>query len=665
MARFNLIDQEIQHFLYVDDLELIVYAMMILSIIILLYGTHTFIKRWTYNGQKIPVNDLGRRLKNLLTYGLLQRKVINHAYAGIMHTFIYVGMIGLFIATGLRAIDYHPILGSPVLVGQIYLWFKLGANIFGVMATLGAGMALFRRLTKGTSDLPNVLSDNLVLLGIIFVNVSGFLLDSIATFSYRLDWIGFYDPIGTSITFLFSSISPPDLITIYRVLWASHMIVVFVAIALIPYTKLSHILIGAFANTFYARAESPSLPQAIPNIYDIVENGKTLGVQKAVETTWKQRMDYDSCIKCTRCHNSCPANVSGKLLSPMDTMLKMRKLTIDGWEKPIWPDHIEAEAVWSCVLCGACVSECPLQIDQPETIMELRRGLFFEEKHVDREIKLISANILSKGNPYGFNSSEKEGWLNSLIESGLCEFAEKNSEYDYLYWIGCVTSLDPDLRKSSERLLKILKKAGMRVAILAEEQCCGDPSRRVGDELMFVEVLNMNKEIFQNYHFKKIVTGCPHCFNSLKNEYQQYNCALKVEHSTETLEHLINESKIIPENPVNLTVTYHDSCYLGRWNDIYDSPRNVLSAIPGVKLVEMERTRGNAFCCGGGGAQLFYEIKRGDRISKIRMAEAQKTSAEALIIACPYCSSMFKGEKTDLKLMDLTELLEKTIDYSK
>ncbi|MBN1682230.1 4Fe-4S dicluster domain-containing protein [Candidatus Bathyarchaeota archaeon] len=643
---------------------MIVYVGMILSLISLFYGVYKFYKHWTFNGEKITIGNTKQGLKNALLYGLLQRKVINQKFAGLMHSLIYIGMVGLFISTALRALDYHPILIINPLQGQIYLWFKLLANIFGVLTIIGSLMALYRRITKTPQELPNDSMDILILIGIIVIMVTGFFLDSISTLAYRVEWISFYDPIGTSLLFLFENMDPTSLTLLYRGLWLFHMVIAFFAIAILPYTKLSHIIIGAFVNTFYAREYNPSYPEPIPNIYDLIENEQTMGIQKISESNWKQRIDYDSCVKCGRCTNACPAYASGKPLSPMDLMIDLHTLgSKQQYDSSIWPEHVKTETIWSCVLCAACVKECPFMIDHTETIIELRRGLFFEETTVERNIKQISANISSKGNPYGFSSNDKKTWLNELIKKELCEYAQEGKEYDYLYWIGCVTNYEPAQRKTAESLLNILKKTGAKVAILSDEKCCGDPARRIGDELSFIESTQNNIENLNKYKYKKLVTNCPHCFNSLKNEYKQYDYNIPVEHYVETLENLLKEKKITPKN-IELKVTYHDSCYLGRWNNIYDAPRNLLSNIPGIKLVEMEKNKEKSFCCGGGGGQLFYEVPEGERISKLRIEQAQKTNTEAIIVSCPYCNSMFKGENTETKIMDLIELLEKSLEIN-
>ena len=442
------------------------------------------------------------------------------------------------------------------------------------------------------------------------------------------------------------------------------MVLAYGSMALIPVSRLTHIWIGGIVNTFFSRLEPPGALSPIPNIYEIIEEDGTIGVQRCSETTWKQRMDFDSCVQCARCHNACPAQVSGKPLSPMKVIMNMRGLMAgDGWERDIWPGTVELDTIWSCVSCGACVSECPLLIDPVDTIMELRRGLYFEEKNVPREIQEISFNIMNDGNPYAFGSSEKEEWTKGLVENGLCEYATVGTEYDYLYWISCVIRYDSELRGSTESLLKILKRMGKRVAILVDKQCCGDPARRIGDELMFVEVAKMNHEALSQFTFERMLTSCPHCFNSFKFEYPQYGFEIDVEHYTTTVDELLREASPDLKIDTGQTVTFHDPCYLGRWNKVYDAPRRIIESIDGITLKEMDRTREKSFCCGGGGGHMFYEIKEGERISKLRMEESIQTDAETLLVACPYCNTMLKSEASEkIKVMDIAELLEAAME---
>ena len=663
MLDFQLVRQEIEHFLYVKDFELLAYSTFVLVILALSYGGMKYWKRWTRGNQKILVNNITRRLGLALKYGLLQYKVVDRPFVGIMHLLLYVGIAALVHTTILRLVDNHRILGLHPLVGNAYLWYKLVANVAGMMVTFGAIMGFYRRLTKGTRDLPNTLSDNILLADLAIIMLTGFVLDSISTMTYRTGWIGPFDPVGSLMIPLFINIDKAVLNQLYRATWLFHLLIVTASVALIPHSKLRHLVISAFANTFMARPENPAHPSAFEGLTQMIENESfELGIKSLEQTSWKQRMDFDSCVSCARCHNSCPANLSENVLSPMELMRSLKSQMDKGnWGSAIWPETIEPKAIWSCVTCGACVDECPFLIDQAETIMELRRGMHFEDVNVQRDVKLISANITNHGNPYGFSRTERQAWLSSLEEKALAELARPDQRYDYLYWIGCVTAYDPNLRNVAESTLRLLKKAGQSVAVLVEEVCCGDPARRVGDELMFSQTVGTNKKLLDLYKYRSVLTSCPHCFNSLKNEYKQYGCQLSVEHHAQTLYELVRKGRLKPTEPVKLKLTFHDSCYLGRWNKMYREPRDIVAAIPNASLLEMRRNREKAFCCGGGGARLFYEVDKEERISSIRIREAMETKADALLVTCPYCNSMFRGEAKEIRILDIAELLDQAI----
>ena len=658
--------ERVLHFLFVEDLKIIVSIGFIGLVFIFLQSNYRFYRRWTYKGQTIKLDHIWDRLKRVIYYGVAQRRLIQTNYLGMMHALVFLGLGGLTISTMLRSTDFYFFQDSQLLQSQIYLLYKLGSNLCGIIALIGLLMALLRRLNGATEGLSNTPIDNLLLLDLILIVVTGFLMDGIATLSYRNDWIGGWDPIGTRVLNFFTGFSPSTLERIYRTLWGIHLFLSFFSMALIAYTKLSHMWIGGIINTFFSRLDPPNTLKPIHDLNEIIEGDGTIGVQRASETTWKQRMDFDSCVECARCHNACPAQVSGKPLSPMRVEMNLRGLMdSEGWEKSIWPDNLGVDTIWSCVACGACVSTCPLLIDPVDTIMDLRRGLYYEEENVSREIKEISFNIMSNGNPYGFGSVEKKDWTKKLVDKGLCEYADADSEYDYIYWIGCVISHDPQLRSSSESLLKILKKLGKRVAILEDEQCCGDPARRIGDELMFVEVAKTNHEELSRYKFGKMLTSCPHCFNSFRFGYPQYNFGQKIEHYTTLLDELLRETELDLQINGKQTVTYHDPCFLGRWNNIYDAPRKIIESINGVSLTEMRRTHEKSFCCGGGGGHMFFEIEEGDRISKLRMDESHDTGAEILLVACPYCNTMLGTEASEkTRVMDIAEFLEAAMNTS-
>ena len=654
--------RKVRHFLYVADLKPLVYILMSIAIIAILYGLYRHWRLWFHGGEKPSFDRPLTRIGRLLLYGLLQLRVASDGYAGLMHLSLYIGCLGLGLATVTRSVDYYLFHGS-ILLGQRYLYFKLMADVSGLLMLVGVLMALFRRILRLKEGLSTSLGDILILLDLLAILVTGFLLDGLMNAAYRRPWIDPWTPIGTPISNLFMGWSASSIKALYRPLWVLHLTLAMGTMAVIPYTKLSHLLVGGFLNLLLSRLEEPNTFKPIPEIYRIVEEGGVLGVSKLSEVSWRERLDYDSCVECARCHEVCPARISGKPLSPMEVMTTLRDAMNRGlWDEVLTPGRVEASVIWSCVTCGACVAECPLLLNQVETLIDLRRGLYISETEVPREVQELSYNIMSKGNPYGFPSKEREDWLRSLVDQGLAEWAREGEHYDYIYWIGCATAYDPELRGCAEALLKALKKAGLRVAILDGEICCGEPARKVGDELMFVESAKMVAELLSKYSYESIITSCPHCYNALKNEYRGYGYSLRVESHVEALSKLVKRG-ILKLKPLEMRVTYHDPCYLSRWNGLVDEPRGILEAL-GVRLLEMPRRGLKALCCGGGGGQAFYEVEAGERISTLRIREALETGAEALVVACPHCHSMFRGEELPegFRLYDIAELVAMALE---
>ena len=654
--------QKVRHFLYVADLKPLVYILMFLAIVSILYGLYRRWRLWIHGGGRPRFDRPLTRVGRFLLYGLLQLRVVAEGYAGLMHLCLYIGCLGLALATVTRSVDYYLFHGS-ILMGQRYLYFKLMADVSGLLMLIGVLMALFRRLLNLKEGLPTSMGDFLLLIDLLAILVTGFLLDGLMNAAYRRPWIDPWTPIGTPISNLFIGWPESSIKALYRPLWVIHLTLAMGSLAVIPYTKLSHLLVGGFLNLLFSRLEAPNTFKPIPEIYKIVEEGGVLGVSKLSEASWRERLDYDSCVECARCHEVCPARISGKPLSPMELMTALRDVMHGGlWDEALTPERIEAKAVWSCVTCGACVAECPLLLNQVESIIDLRRGLYISEMEVPREVQELSYNIMSKGNPYGFPSKEREGWLRSLVDEGLAEWAREGEHYDYIYWIGCAVAYDPELRACAEALLRALKKAGLRVAILEGEVCCGEPARKVGDELMFVESAKMVVELLSKYSYDSLLTSCPHCYNALKNEYRGYGYTLQVESHVEALNRLIRGGSL-KLRPLEMKVTYHDPCYLARWNGIIEEPRSILRAL-GLRLIEMPRRGLKALCCGGGGGQAFYEVEEGERISSLRIREALETGVKALVIACPHCHSMFRGEELPegFKLYDIAELVAMALE---
>ena len=687
-------EPRILHYAMVEDLEPIVYIVATITVAVLLYSLWQFYKRVTYGGERIQWGPLGSRLEGLVKYALLQWKVVRHRFPGTIHLLIFGGMLWLAIATTLRAIDLHV---GTFLVGNVWKAYKLASNIAGVMVVVGSILAMARRALGLTPNLPRDPVYYLVHVLFITIVVTGFMLDGLVAAYYRAAYESpTFDPIGYLFYKWAAGMSIEQIEAIYRPLWLFHFLIAQFALATIPYTNLWHI-VAATANVTLQRTEPPAASvRAFPDIDERIEKEEPIGIVRLKDTTWKQRMDYEACTSCMRCTNACPAYNSGKILSPRDVIVQMRGLMYKGaWDHKVWKEEgeeeepeevkrlqIDPEAVWSCVTCGACVNECPVLIHHVETILDIRRGMMSTgSEQIPEQALNALYSMQQTGNPFGYNPADREEWIQELASKlGDDIIADPEQEYDYIYWIGCVASYDPRIRPVVEANLRLLRKAGLRVAVLLEEGCCGEPARRMGEEALFVEIMKMNLETLSQYKFRKLLVHCPHGYHVFRNEYRKYLDYLRrdeetkpladflekleVEHHSVVLARLVREGKIRPSRHVQATVTFHDPCYLGRWNGIFEEPRQVLRSVKGLRIREMPRNRERSFCCGGGGGHMFYEIKRGERIARIRAKEAADTLGDGdgrriVAVACPYCNTMFRGEQEDFgfEVKDIAELL--------
>ena len=682
----------INHFYLVEDMEPIVYVVAAGVAAVLLYALYLGYRRWTYGGERIEWGPLGARLRLFAKYALFQWKVVRHRFPGTMHLLIYLGMGWLLLATFIRALDLHVFHGA--LIGPTFFKvYKLLSNIAGLMVIVGSTIAIIRRALGLTPNLPKDPSYYAVHAGFITIVATGFILDGIAATGRPPSLESpAWDPVGY-LVYQWASGKPVDyLAAIYRPLWLFHFLLAQTMLALIPFTNLWHIAASTL-NVTLARLEPPAAAvKPVEDIDERIEEGKPIGVVKLRDTTWKQRLDFEACTSCMRCTNACPAYASGKILSPRDVIYTLREKMLRGeWDDDVVGEagdgriRIDPEAVWSCVTCGACVHECPVLIHHVDTIIDLRRGMVStESEHVPEDAQNALYNLMQQGNPFGFNPADREEWIQQLAEKlGEDIIAREDEEYDYIYWVGCVTSFDPRIRPVAEAVLRLLRKAGVKVAVLPEEGCCGEPARRMGEETLFVEVMKMTLENLSQYKFKKLLVSCPHGYNVFKNEYKRYKAylekdeetkplaelldRLEVEHHSVVLARLIREGKLKPSKPVELKVTYHDPCYLGRWNGVYEPPRKVLVSIPKLKLVEMPRNREKSFCCGGGGGHMFFEVKRGERLATLRAKEAAGTGASVVAVACPYCNTMFRAEADQFgfEVKDIAELLDEAVNGEK
>ena len=466
------------------------------------------------------------------------------------------------------------------------------------------------------------------------------------------------------------------------------MALAFGFIAYLPYSKLIHI-VTAPLNMYFESLE-PKGTLTYINMED--EDAETFGVAKLEEYTWKDLMDTDACVRCGRCQNNCPAHLSGKPLSPKQLIQDLRQhLTQKGeiilsnrqvliqkglygsesaagseevndiLNQPLVGNVIEEDVIWACTTCRSCMEQCPVLIEHVPKVVELRRNQVLMESNFPPEAQISFRNMENNGNPWGMGWQTRADWAKGL---GVAAISEE-PDAEYLYWPGCSGAFDARNRKVSTALVKLLQAAGVKFAILGnEEKCCGDSARRLGNEYLYYSLAQENIETMKGYGVKKIITQCPHCFNTLKNDYPQLGGNFEVIHHAEFLAQLLREGRVKTNQSLEATVTYHDPCYLGRYNDIFSEPREILRTV-GANLVEMERSHEKSFCCGAGGGRMWLEESLGQRINEMRTEQVVACSANIVGTACPFCLTMLtdgiKVKEAEVKALDIAEILAQSI----
>ena len=450
--------------------------------------------------------------------------------------------------------------------------------------------------------------------------------------------------------------------------WWVHYLIILAFAIYIPFSKHMH-MVAAPLNAFFRRLEPSGTLDAIRDI----EKQERFGAGGARDLTWKQILDGFACAVCGRCTDNCPANISGKVLSPMHIvedlkgyLLKHRETLVRGREpaEPIIGGAVPLQAVWDCVTCGACVYECPVTVEHIDPIVDMRRHLVMERAEIPETALNALQCLEQRGHPWRGTRFTRTDWAKGL---GV-KTVQEEPEPEVLLWVGCTPALEQRSQGPVRALARLLQRAGIRFAILGEEEACtGDPARRLGNEYLFQVLAQRNIETLQRYNVRKVLTLCPHCFNTLKNEYHQFGGRFEVVHAVQFIADLLRQGRLKPLKRVEVTMAYHDSCYLGRHNGVYEPPREIAKAIPGLQLREMRRCREKGFCCGAGGGHMWLEEVGGRRINHIRTEQFLATGAKVVGVSCPFCLQMLKegieaaGQADCHQAQDLLELLEQSV----
>jgi Fe-S oxidoreductase len=580
--------------------------------------------------------DVAARVRNEVTIVLGQRKLLQRFGPGLMHAFIFWGFLVLaptILIAMIAIVDRDQTL--PWLAAQG--WYALLADIFCVLVLVGVVSALYvRKVVRPRRFAGSHLGEADLILALIATVVISLLLwhSSRIALGYN-EWPKSWSPVSRVLSHLFGHGGGTRVLE--RVFVWVHVATILAFLAYLPYSK--HLHIGAAAvNVWFGRTAARGRLEPLRFEPDEGESEDDLrfGAGTAADLTWKQVLDTFSCTECGRCQDVCPANQTGKLLSPKLVIMGLRDQLFSGdREAPLVPSAVPAESIWDCVTCGACIEACPVSIEHIDHIVDLRRHLVMVESSFPAEAEPMLRDIERSSNPWGHPQAQRADWA---AELGVRVLEPGEMPPEYLYWVGCASSFDERARRTAEATAKLLQAAGVDFAILGpRESCTGDPARRMGNEYVFQALAEQNVATLNQAGVRKIIANCPHCFNTLANEYPDFGGSYEVVHHSELLARLVSEGRLRPARDEQLMVTYHDSCYLARHNDVLDAPRELVGAV-GTAL-PMARSGKQTFCCGAGGAHMWME-ERANPINVERVREAAATGADTLAVACPYCTVM-------------------------
>ena len=549
----------------------LMYFLALISFVIFIFGCSKKIRNWL-QGRPIGYDDLGLRFITFFSDIIKHDKEIFFGtFRRFMHLVVFYGLIMLTIGTSVIAIQDH--FGIPLFYGMNYLILSLLMDLFGLMTMIGIGMATYKRYIYKLDHEDYTLDDALLLILVFLILITGFILEGLRIYATNDPW-AWWSPVGLAFSELIriSGLSVLSALTGYAILWYFHMLLALGFIAYIPYSKLFHMFASAL-NIFL----KPSSPfRGLTLVNNISKEGKNLGVARLEDFTQKQLLELDACISCGRCQKGCPANISGSPLSPRVVIRNLKRYSIQmnsffknkdkADNHSIIDNVIAKETLWSCTTCGLCEDKCPIQIEHIKRIVDMRRSLITESWGYQPEVQKVFQNISQSGNPWGLRLDVKY-----LAEVSQVPLLNEKKQTDILYWVGCFGSYESRNMKVSQVMFKLLEKAGVDYAILGrEEKCCGDSVRRLGNERLFQQLALENVYNLNQYKFKTIVTHCPHCYNTLKNDYPQFGGHYRVLHHSEYILELIKSGVLELKVANNLRVNYHDPCYLGRYKGAYD-----------------------------------------------------------------------------------------------
>ena len=645
--------------------------LILLALAVFSVGLYKRIRLWRIGKDENRSAHMGKRIKSFFIEAVWHRRILRDRFPGAVHLAIFLGFtIPLLVVLVVQVMFTLPLVISRVI--------SLLLDLIALSALTGISIAIYRRYIKRPERLDNKPEDITALLLILAILITGMVLEGL-----RLSVIGrdsqAWAPLGNVLASIFNltglGFKAKGLLA--TVFFRIHFFLVLATIAYIPYSKLFHI-ISSSLNTIY-RSLEPKGSLAYIDLED--EKAESFGVAKIEEFTWKHLMDLDACTRCGRCQDFCPAFTTEKPLSPKKLITDLKnhmharlpqfiKAGTENGECEEVPtligSIIDEDVLWTCTTCRSCMEHCPVFIEHVDKIIDMRRYQVLMESKFPNELMAAFRGLENNSNPWGLGADTRADWVEELNVPILSELEEK--EIDFLFYVGCIRSYDDRNKRVSQAMIRILNHLGSKFAILGmEEGCCGDPARRVGNEYLYQILAQTNIETFNRYKIKKILTTCPHCYNTLKNEYSQLGFKGEIIHHSQFLHENINNGRLKISCPQAQSLTYHDPCYLGRYNDIYLAPRNVIESASQANIVEMKNSREDSFCCGAGGGWMWMDEKIGKRINLTRLEDILKVKVDGIATACPFCVTMFhdaikdKELEGELKVWDIAEIAEKAI----
>lgn len=631
--------------------EIGVYFVGIAAVAVLIWG---IVRNWRLHRAAVSEPPVEKGLVAILKSVFYQPKNLETT-GGRLHTVLAVGFFLLFLGTALATLDWdigHYVVGTQFLQGNVYLTYKFVLDMAGVAVLLALFVGACRRYRKESKAKRDV-KFLVAYVSLAVVVLTGFVVEGLRLAVEQPAWMHF-SPVGTLVAKLFiaAGFTADTLRGVHVWLWTFHGLLSLAFIAAIPLTFYAH-LYRTPAAVYRRKATTAG---TLAKIEDIEEQ-ESFGLVHASDLTESQRFALDGCTECGRCDDVCPALRSGAPLSPRDFVAAMRRAAADPSNPTLPGEAIEKDVIWSCTTCGACTRACPANIPIPELLVGLRRHLALEQGDFPEGLANTFENVSSVGNPWGLDPYDRLEWANGLE----VPVAEPGEHYDILYWVGCAASYDRRARKIARSMVKILRASGVKFAVMQEERCHGEFARRSGEEYLYQTAAQENIENFRQYDFERILAACPHCFNTLKNEYPAFEGGTfnVVSHSEWILEMMkAGKLKVKTEGE---TLAYHDPCFLARLNGIVDAPREVLKTL-GADVRSPEASGEKTFCCGAGGGQMWTDgEKRESPVQVIRLEELRKTGAKRIALACPHCLTMLETARAETKgddvLVDIAEIV--------